>query len=335
MALIEATRDGLYCKAGDFFIDPWRAVPRAVITHAHSDHARRGCGHYLCAQSGRRILRHRIGEASIEGVPFGVERTLKGVKVSLHPAGHILGSAQIRVEHRGEIWVVSGDYKTASDASCETFEPVPCHTFISECTFGLPAYRWRPSSETFANINRWWQRNQERGRTSILFAYSLGKAQRVLAGVDASIGPIGVHGAVAPFLPLYRAEGIHLPEAIKVDAESRSALRGRGLVVAPGSARNTPWLGKLQPASLAFASGWMAIRGARRRMALDCGFTLSDHVDWPGLLDAVSATGAERVGATHGSTEAFVRYLKEERGLDAFTVATRYEGEGGEKELAK
>lgn len=273
------------------------------------------------------MLRHRIGTANIESVAFGEQRSLGETRVSLHPAGHILGSAQIRVEHRGEVWVVSGDYKNATDASCEPFEPVRCHTFITECTFGLPAYRWQPAHEVFEQINRWWRRNQEIGRTSILFAYSLGKAQRVLAGIDATIGPIGVHGAVAPFLPLYRAEGIRLPECETVGRENLAAIRGRGLVVCPGSARNTPWQRKLQPASLAFASGWMAIRGARRRSALDRGFALSDHVDWPGLLETVKTTGAERIGATHGSSEAFVRYCREELGLDAFALPTHFEGE--------
>lgn len=326
--LIRPTKEGLYCEAGDFFIDPWRAVDRAVITHAHSDHARSGSRRYLCSKSGEGVLRHRIGQKSnIAAIPFGEERSFGDVRVSLHPAGHILGSAQVRVEHRGEVWVVSGDYKTVADISCEAFEPVRCNTFITECTFGLPAYRWLSSEIVFAEINAWWRRNQEQNRTSMLFAYSLGKAQRVLAGIDSSIGPIGIHGAVAPFLPLYREAGITLPEAQKVTAENAKDLKGKALIVAPGSAANTPWMKKLNPSSLAFASGWMAIRGNRRRQALDRGFVLSDHVDWTGLIDAVKATGAEQIGVTHGYTEPFVRYAKEELGLNAYTIPTHFEGE--------
>ncbi len=326
--LIRLTQSGLYCEAGGFYIDPWRGVERAVITHAHSDHARRGSEAYLCAQSGVGVLRHRIGAgANIRGLPFGESFSMNGVNVSLHPAGHILGSAQVRVEHAGEVLVVSGDYKTTPDAACETFEPVPCHTFITESTFALPHYRWRPPEEVFGEIDAWWRANQRQGRTSVLFAYSLGKAQRVLAGVDASIGPIGVHGSVEPFLPLYRAEGIRLPDAVKVTPESLPDLKGRGLVVTPGSVQNTTWLQKLGPSSLAFASGWMAVRGARRRQALDRGFVLSDHADWAGLLDAIEATGAGRIGVTHGYSDTFVRYLREERALDAFVVPTRFSGE--------
>ncbi|WOO43056.1 ligase-associated DNA damage response exonuclease [Rubellicoccus peritrichatus] len=326
--LIVPTKEGLYCEAGDFFIDPWRAVDRAVITHAHSDHARSGSRSYLCAKSGENILRHRIGiESDITGVPFGEVRSFGDVRVSLHPAGHILGSAQVRVEHRGEVWVVSGDYKTVADISCEAFEPVPCHTFITECTFGLPAYRWLPTETVFSEINNWWRRNQEQNRTSMLFAYSLGKAQRVLAGINSSIGPIGVHGSVAPFLPLYREQGIRLPDAEKVTVENAKSLKGKALIVAPGSAANTPWMKKLAPCSLAFASGWMAIRGNRRRQALDRGFVLSDHVDWTGLIDAVKATRAEQIGVTHGYTEPFVRYANEVLGLKAYTVPTHFEGE--------
>jgi len=326
--LIRAAENGLYCEAGDFYIDPWRGVERAVVTHAHSDHARPGSRAYLCSASGEAVLRARIGpDAKIERLAFGEPTVINGVTVSLHPAGHILGSAQVRVERRGEVWVVSGDYKTARDPAAEPFEPVRCDHFITECTFGLPVYRWPPSEEVFARINDWWRGNQAQGRTSVVFAYSLGKAQRVLAGVDAAIGPIAVHGAVANFLPLYRRAGVALPEAEKLTKDNAPGIKGRGLVVAPGSAQGTPWLRRVAPHSLAFASGWMAVRGARRWRALDRGFVLSDHVDWPGLIDAVKATGAETIGATHGQTAPFIRYAREELGLNAYPVPTRFAGE--------
>lgn len=326
--LIRTTPNGLYCEAGGFYIDPWRAVDRAVITHAHADHARSGSRHYLCSRPGEGVLRHRIGQAAkIESLPFGEATAINGVHVSLHPAGHILGSAQVRVEHQGEVWCVSGDYKTAPDAAAEHFEPVRCDHFITECTFGLPIYRWPSSAEVFAQINDWWRSNQELGRTSVLLAYSLGKAQRVLAGVDPDIGPIAVHGAVAPFMPLYRQEGIRLPEVEKLTKDNAADFKGRGLVVAPGSVQGTSWLKKIAPNSLAFASGWMAVRGARRRLSLDRGFVLSDHVDWPGLIDAVRATGATTIGATHGHTAPFIRYAREEMALEAYDVPTRFVGE--------
>ena len=175
MTLLENTDRGLYCAAGDFYIDPWRAVDFAIVTHAHSDHARAGSRHYLCAAPGREILQARLGaDAVIQAIPYGETLTRNGVHVSLHPAGHILGSAQVRVEARGEIWVVSGDYKTAPEKTCAPFEAIRCHSFVTECTFGLPIYRWRPQAEIFSEINSWWRENQNRGRTSVIFAYSLG-----------------------------------------------------------------------------------------------------------------------------------------------------------------
>ena len=322
MTLLKITDRGLYCAAGDFYIDPWKAVDFAVTTHAHSDHARSGSRHYLSSEAGRGVLQERLGAAAhIEGISYGEKVTRNGVTISLHPAGHILGSAQVRVEYRGEVWVVSGDYKTEAEPTCAAFEPVRCHTFITESTFGLPIYRWRPQAEIFEGINAWWRANQSAGRTSVLFAYSLGKAQRVLAGVDAAIGPIFVHGAVAKLLPHYAAAGVKLPEispATKADA--------RGLVIAPGSADGTPWLRKFGDTSKAFASGWMMLRGARRRQALDRGFVLSDHADWAGLIASIRATGAERVWVTHGSTDTMVRWLRE-HGWDADALATRFTGD--------
>lgn len=323
--LIRPTSKGLFCQEGGFYIDPWRKVDRALVTHGHSDHARYGMGSYLTARPGMEVVRQRVGkDAVIEGLAFGEARRIGGVTVSFHPAGHLLGSGQIRVAHRGEVWVVTGDYKTAADPSCEAFEPVRCHTLITESTFGLPVYRWPDSAEVFRQINHWWRSNQEQGRTSVLFAYALGKAQRVLCGLDPSIGPIGVHGAVAKLNPHYRAAGRPLPETVHAKEETKALLKGKGLIVAPGSAQNTPWIRRFAPYSLAFASGWMAVRGARRRRALDRGFVLSDHVDWPGILDTIEASGAENVGVTHGYAAPLIRWLREERGLNAYEVPTHY-----------
>jgi putative mRNA 3-end processing factor len=264
--------------------------------------------------------------ARIQAVEYGEVVRLNGVEVSLHPAGHILGSAQVRVAHRGELWCVSGDYKTEADGTCAAFEPVRCHTFVTEATFALPIYRWRPQAELFAAINGWWRLNQAAGRASLLLGYALGKAQRLIAGLDPSIGPILCHGAVERLNADYRAAGIALPPTDYSGAVGRGFNWSRALIVAPPSAHGTPWTRRFGELSAAFASGWMRIRGTRRRRAVDRGFALSDHADWPGLLDAIAATGAERVWVTHGYTAVLARWL-EEQGLEAFAVPTRFEGE--------
>jgi putative mRNA 3-end processing factor len=327
--LIQLTDAGLYCAAGDFYIDPRRPVGRAVVTHAHSDHARLGSAGYLTTTDGERVLRTRLGEgASIQAVAYGEPVQIGGVRVSLHPAGHILGSAQVRVEGGGQVWVISGDYKVGADATCAAFEPVRCHTFVTESTFALPIYRWRPQADIFDEINRWWRANQLAGRASMLFAYALGKAQRLLAGVDPTIGPIFTHGAIEHLNEDYRASGVALP-ATTYAAQGRGVDWSQALIIAPPSAQGSPWMRRFGAISTAFASGWMQLRGTRRRKAVDRGFALSDHADWPGLLGAIAATGAERVWATHGYSATLARWLRE-GGLDATAIATRFEGEQGE-----
>lgn len=329
--LLELTGRGLYCPAGDFYIDPWQPVRRAIVTHAHGDHARRGSERYLAAAEGAGVMRHRLGaDAQIETIPCGESRLINGVHISLHPAGHILGSAQVRVEQGGEVWVVSGDYKREPDPTCTPFEVVPCHTFITEATFGLPIYRWPPQEEVFAEVNAWWRQNQAEGRASILFAYALGKAQRLLMGIDATIGPIYVHGAVHNLNEIYRASGVRLPDARYVGEASPKEDWSRALIIAPPSAQSSPWLRRFGRSSTAFASGWMRVRGQRRRRSVDRGFVLSDHVDWPGIIDTVSATGAQRVLATHGYTPPLVRWLAEQ-GLEAYALETPYQGEAEEQ----
>ncbi|WP_428390120.1 ligase-associated DNA damage response exonuclease [Mucisphaera sp.] len=317
---------------GGFHIDPWRPVKNAVITHGHSDHARRGSSLYIATPQSAPILRHRLGkDINLREVPYGETFTLNGMQVSLHPAGHLLGSAQVRVEHEGQVWVVTGDYKRAPDPTCDPFEVVPCDVLISECTFGLPIYQWPDPAEVINDINDWWRHCQTNNRTAILTAYSLGKAQRLLASIDATIGPIGLHGAIAPLCQVYRDAGIHLPEWVKVDRTNAKQLKGQALVIAPPSALGTPWPKQLAPVSAASASGWMRVRGRRRREALDRGFVLSDHADWPALIRTFKETGAKRIGLTHGATEALQRYLIEVEGLDAYSIDTSYVGEGADE----
>jgi putative mRNA 3-end processing factor len=327
--VLQISVNGLYCPVGDFYIDPWGPVDRAIVTHAHGDHARPGSKRYLTAQPGERLLQTRLGDAAaIEAAPYGEPVRWNGVRISLHPAGHVLGSAQVRLEQGGEVWVVSGDYKLEPDPTCSPFEPLRCDTFVSESTFGLPIYRWQAQAEVFAQIHAWWRRNQERGKASLLFAYALGKAQRVLAGLDGSIGPIYTHGAVERLNGVYRATGVALPETIHA-ASAGERDWSRGLILAPPAANGTPWIRRFGAVSTGFVSGWMRIRGARRRRSLDRGFVLSDHADWPGLLDAIHATGASSVWVTHGYRHPLARWLQD-HGTAATPVETHFEGEQDE-----
>jgi putative mRNA 3-end processing factor len=340
--LVVLRPEGLYCPPGDFYIDPWRPVDRAVVTHAHADHARVGHAHYLAAAPGEGVLRARLGAIDLQTLAYGERVDHFGVRVSLHPAGHVLGSAQVRLEHRGQVWVASGDYYLAGtvddpaegNATCAPFEAVRCDCFITESTFGLPIYRWAPQRELFADIDRWWSANAAAGRASLLLGYSFGKAQRILAGVDPSIGTIVVHGAVEPLNRAYRAAGIALPTTRLVTEVADKADLRRALVIAPPSVQNSTWARRFGDASDAFASGWMQLRGARRRRAVDRGFVLSDHADWPGLQRAIAATGARRVIVTHGYESVMVRWLAEQ-GLEAGAFSTEYGDDQEAREEAR
>jgi putative mRNA 3-end processing factor len=333
--LIIARPEGLYCPPGDFYIDPWQPVERAVITHAHSDHARAGHTHYLAARPGAGVLLSRLPGIALQTAAYGEQIDMHGVKVSLHPAGHVLGSAQVRVEHAGRVWVASGDYKLDADPTCDAFEPVRCDTFITESTFGLPIYRWEPPQTVFDGIDSWWRHNAAEGRASVLFCYSFGKAQHILAGVDAAIGPIFCHGAVEPLNRAYREAGVALPPVrvvSEVAAKDKAVFR-QALIVAPPSAQGSAWLRRFGDYSDAFASGWMRLRGTRRRRGVDRGFVLSDHADWPGLQSAIGATGAARVIVTHGQVEPMVRWLREQ-GLQAGAFSTQYGDDAVEADAA-
>ena len=307
-------------------MDPWGPADIAVITHAHADHARPGAGSYLCAAGCVPLLRRRLGpEATVRGIPHGERVTLGQTQVSLHPAGHVLGSSQVRIEEGGRIWVVSGDYKRAPDPTCAPFEPVPCDVFVTEATFALPIYRWDEPAAVAAEIHAWWRSNPE--RPSVLFAYALGKAQRVLAEIGfLTDRPVLTHGAVEAFVRLYREAGIPmLPTEPLAEAPKRRDLAG-ALVLAPPSARATPWMRRFAHAETALASGWMRVRGPRRRQSYDRGFALSDHADWPALLRTIEETGARRVLATHGYAEELARFLRES-GLEAEALVTSFDGE--------
>ena len=316
--MIEVRDAGLYCEAGNFYIDPWAPVERAVITHAHADHAHPGSQSYLTARAGEALLRARVGDAApIQVAEYGERIAMGEAIVSLHPAGHILGSAQIRIERGGEVWVFSGDYKLAPDPTCAPFEALRCHTFVTESAFALPIYRWPAESEVAASMLAWWQTNREAGLASVLFAHPLGEAQRAIAMLGSADGAMHAHEAVERYSAIYRAQGIEL-RAMDVFAPG-------ALVVAPTLAIGSPWLKQFGAISTAMASGWMRIRGTRRRRSLDRGFVLSDHADWPALLAAIDATQAETVLATGINRAALARWL-EEHGRRAGVLETRFEG---------
>ncbi|MFK7921565.1 MAG: ligase-associated DNA damage response exonuclease [Bacteroidia bacterium] len=324
MALLTFTERGIYCPQADVYIDPWRPVARAVITHGHSDHARKGMQHYLTQHKTVPIIQHRLGAAiSVEGRAFGERVHINGVEISLHPAGHIVGSAQVRLSYKGETWVVSGDYKIQDDGVATPFEAVKCHAFITESTFGLPIYRWQPQAEVIGEINDWWQQNANEDRASLLIGYSLGKAQRLLENIDHSIGPIYTHGAVENMQEVLRAHGVALKPTLRLTSEIPKSDFRKALIVAPMSAIGSSWAKQLEPYSLGIASGWMKIRGARRRRAADRGFVLSDHADWDGLNAAIEATEAEKVFVTHGYTDIFSKWLNEQ-GIQAGIVKTEF-----------
>lgn len=327
MALIEFTTNGMYCKQANVYIDPWKPVDKAIITHAHSDHARVGCNWYLAHTQSIPILQKCLGaNIQYETKAYGENWEINGVKFSMHPAGHVLGSAQIRVEYKGEIWVLSGDYKTENDGVSIPFEPVKCHTFVTESTFGLPIFNWKDQAIIFNEINEWWLHNKQQGKTSILFAYSLGKAQRILQNINTEIGLVFVHGAVDEMNKAYLEAGVDLNYYQRVLPEMDKSIFKGALIIAPGSADGSPWMKKFEPYATANASGWMALRGARRRGSTDTGFVLSDHADWAGLNAAIKQTEAENIIVTHGYTQVFSKWLNEQ-GLNAKDVKTQYIGD--------
>jgi putative mRNA 3-end processing factor len=315
-ALLSDAREGLWCAAGGFHLDPREPVPLAVVTHAHADHAVPGSARYLCAEPSVALLRHRLGpETAIEGIPYGEQRALGGTRISFHPAGHVLGSAQVRVEGGGEVWGVTGDYKREADPTCAAFEPVRCDVLVTEASYALPIFRWDDPREVLREIHRWWQGNA--GRASVLFCYVLGKAQRILAGLsELTDRPVFVHGALEPITRIYREAGVRMLPTLPVAETAKGRSFAGELVLAPITARGSPWMRRFGESESAFASGSMRIRGQRRRRSFDRGFALSDHADWPGIVRTIEESGARRVLATHGYREALVHWLTS-RGVDA------------------
>ncbi|MEL6179613.1 MAG: ligase-associated DNA damage response exonuclease [Myxococcota bacterium] len=319
--LVEWTTKGLYCREANLFIDPSRKVERAIITHGHSDHARRGCSHYLSVGVGEEVLRIRLGKkATLQTVEFGQTLNVHGVQISLHPAGHIRGSAQVRLERGGEVWVISGDYKLGSDPTCAPFELLRCHTFITESTFGLPIYRWPNVDRVLADINAWWTHNRSEQRASMLLGYSLGKTQRLLLELDHGIGPVLAHAKIREMNAVYRASGVPLPHALPLEEEHPRHLWSSSLILAPPTVLKDPIMDRIGPVATAIASGWSRMHRMRRGRSAEHGFVLSDHVDWPGLMATIAATEAQRVLVHHGVPDPVVRHLQEQGHHDAVAL---------------
>jgi len=323
MPLITFTKKGIYCKQGDFYIDPWWPVDYAVTTHGHSDHVRYGNKYYLCHTLTAPIIKKRISEdLNIETLDYGKQIIRNGVAISFFPAGHIIGSAQVRLEYKGEICVISGDYKTEYDGISTPFEPIKCHSFVSESTFGLPIYKWQKQAVVFDDIKNWVNNNINQMKTSVLIAYSLGKAQRLIKNLATDL-PIYVHNSIANLNEVIINSGINLPETIRITPETKKDDMQKGILIVPPVMRDSKWIKSLNQSATGICSGWMQVRAHRRWQSADAGFTLSDHADWPGLIEAVVATGAEKVYVTHGFTAAFSRFLNE-KGIESAEVTTYF-----------
>jgi putative mRNA 3-end processing factor len=324
--LVTVNEKGLYCPPGDFYIDPWQPAPQAVITHAHADHLRHGSAVYILARPGEGIARTRLGgDRQIRAIDYGSRLQLGATTISLHPAGHILGSSQVRIEHEGRVWLVSGDFKRQPDPTCAAYEPMACDVFISEATFALPVYRWPATAQVIEEIVRWWRSNRERGLASVLFCYALGKAQRVLAELRAFTDePVFVHGSVDSMVGVYRRAGVSMLPTQSVGNERRD-YQG-ALILAPPAAAGTPWMRRFGEHATGFCSGWMRVRGDRRRRGYDRGFVISDHADWEALTETCKGSSARQVLLTHGYSDALARYLREQ-GLETSALQTGYGAE--------
>ncbi len=318
MPVLEHTDSGLYCQAADAWIDPSRPVPRALITHAHADHARPGCGEYWAVDVSEGVLRQRLGrDITLHPMAYGQEFWLNQACLSFHSAGHVLGSAQVRLMVNDEVWVVTGDYKRCADPSCEPFESVLCDVMVTEATFALPIYAWESGAHIAQQIRDWW--HGDRDRPSLLFCYAFGKAQRLMAELKA-IGveeEVLLHGAVESVTRQYRQAGVPMTPSRPVsELPRKDPLAGR-LILAPPSAHRSAWMRRFRSPQTAFASGWMAVRGARRRRGYERGFVLSDHADWQGLIRTVLESGARTVYVTHGQSDVLARFLQERYGINA------------------
>lgn len=327
MELLELSPKGLYCALGDFYIDPWKKVEKAIITHGHGDHAHWGMDEYFATTTAEHILHKRLGaDIKLTTYPYGEVFRMGEVDVSFHPAGHILGSSQVRIQYKDEVWVFTGDFKRDEDLTCEPFQVVPCDVFISEATFSLPVYSWPPFMNEVKDIHEWWMKNRAEGFNSVLCCYALGKAQRLIAGLrEITNDKIWVHGTIDELNKCYEKTGLSWENVEKVPLESKVKMAG-DMILCPPSALGSTWAKRVSPKKVAFASGWMRLRGNRRRKGYERGFVISDHADWPSLIRTVKETGCKKVYFTHGNTDAIVKFLNES-GIKSYDLKLPYDVE--------
>lgn len=327
MELLELSPKGLYCALGDFYIDPWKKVEKAIITHGHGDHAHWGMDEYIATSTAEHILHKRLGaDIKLTTYPYGEVFRMGEVDVSFHPAGHILGSSQVRIQYKDEVWVFTGDFKRDEDLTCEPFQVVPCDVFISEATFSLPVYSWPPFMNEVKDIHEWWMKNRSEGFNSVLCCYALGKAQRLIAGLrEITNDKIWVHGTIDELNKCYEKTGLSWENVEKVPLESKVKMAG-DMILCPPSALGSTWAKRVSPKKVAFASGWMRLKGNRRRKGYERGFVISDHADWPSLIRTVKETGCKKVYFTHGNTDAIVKYLNES-GIKSYDLKLPYDVE--------
>ncbi|MDX2000983.1 MAG: ligase-associated DNA damage response exonuclease [Chitinophagales bacterium] len=325
--LLDFTSSGIYCPLADVYIDPWKPVDRAIITHAHADHARIGNRYYLAHHDTVPLLKYSLGQyINVQGLAYGEELIMNGVKISLHPSGHVVGAAQVRLEYKGEVWVVTGDFKLENDGISTAYEPIKCHVVVSDSTYGLPIFKWEAQQKVFNDINQWWLNNQREGKTSVLIGYALGKAQRLIHHLDKDIGPIYAHQTIKNVNKVLRNQGILIPSVNTLEYSANIDYQG-SIVLAPSIILHSSVIKKMEPYSTAFVSGWMSLRQLKRSRNIDKGFILSDHADWEQLKTAVSNSGAHRIFTTsNGYSSSFYRWLQE-NGYEVTEVANKYLGE--------
>ena len=314
--LISQKSQGLYCESANIWIDPYKSVEKAIITHAHSDHFTNGCREYICSIETGLLLKKRFGNnINLKTVEYDKKFLINGINFSLHPSGHILGSSQIKIMTDSETWLITSDFKRQKDKTCKSYERLKTDFLICESTFGLPIFNWESTNKIIDKITKWV--NQSEDSTSILFCYSLGKAQRLLSELNRqNFKNIYVHKSINNINTIYKNLGIELEEAKIFDNNLEINNLKDCLLLLPPSLNNQNFLKKFKRFQTGFASGWMSIRALKKRSGFDKGFTISDHADWNGLIKTIKESEAKRVFLNHGDGESLANFLRDKEGLD-------------------
>ena len=314
--LISQKSQGLYCESANIWIDPYKPVEKAIITHAHSDHFTNGCREYICSIETGLLLKKRFGNnINLKTVEYDKKFLINGINFSLHPSGHILGSSQIKIMTDSETWLITSDFKRQKDKTCKSYERLKTDFLICESTFGLPIFNWESTNKIIDKITKWV--NQSEDSTSILFCYSLGKAQRLLSELNSqNFKNIYVHKSINNINTIYKNLGIELEEAKIFDNNLEINNLKDCLLLLPPSLNNQNFLKKFKRFQTGFASGWMSIRALKKRSGFDKGFTISDHADWNGLIKTIKESEAKRVFLNHGDGESLANFLRDKEGLD-------------------